>query len=379
MSEAALENEETESDDTMEGIKSPLDMTDAETEALDIEAYIGNLSTDEEKELEETTSEAEEEISTDEGDEEEETSVDADPYTDGDTEVTDSGSEEEESDETGLAVVDYKSGYEKILAPFKANGKDIQVGSIDEALTLMQMGANYNKKMAALKPNMKLLKMLEKNKLLDEDKLNYLIDLDKKNPGAVSKLLKDSELDAYELSNKEEETEYTPGNYGVSDKEVELDRVLEEIESSPSYDTTMDIVGNQWDNESRQILVDSPEIIKVINDHVALGVYDQITKTVEKERMLGKLGGLSDIAAYKTIGDAIQAQGGFAQHQKPPKAEQRVSSGDELSNRRKEQKLKSKRKAASPTKSSPSGSKSLNDYSPLEMSDEEFEKVSNKY
>ena len=72
--------------------------------------------------------------------------------------------EEEATPEAEVASgkeLDYKAEYEKLLKPFKANGRDIQVGSVDDAIALMQMGANYNKKMAALKPNMKLLKMLE--------------------------------------------------------------------------------------------------------------------------------------------------------------------------------------------------------------------------
>ena len=38
----------------------------------------------------------------------------------------------------------------KLFAPFKANGKDIKVDSVEEAIALMQMGANYSKKMAGL-------------------------------------------------------------------------------------------------------------------------------------------------------------------------------------------------------------------------------------
>lgn len=76
--------------------------------------------------------------------------------------------------------VNYEQEYKRILAPFKANGKEVEVKSVDDAITLMQMGANYQKKMAALKPNLKILKILENNGLLDEGKLSFLIDLDKR-------------------------------------------------------------------------------------------------------------------------------------------------------------------------------------------------------
>ena len=43
--------------------------------------------------------------------------------------------------------VDYKALYEQVTAPFKANGKTISIQSVEEATQLMQMGANYTKKM----------------------------------------------------------------------------------------------------------------------------------------------------------------------------------------------------------------------------------------
>ena len=64
---------------------------------------------------------------------------------------------------------------------------------------------------------------------------------------------------------------------------------------------------------SKQILLENPVAIKVINDHVASGVYAQVQSIVEKERMLGRLEGLSDLEAYKQVGDVLAAQGGVQQ------------------------------------------------------------------
>lgn len=54
----------------------------------------------------------------------------------------------------------------------------MQVNSVDEAIQLMQMGANYTRKMQELQPHRKTLLMLENNGLLDEGKLSFLIDSD---------------------------------------------------------------------------------------------------------------------------------------------------------------------------------------------------------
>ena len=68
--------------------------------------------------------------------------------------------------------VDYEAFYKKVMAPFKANGKMITLRSPEEAIQLMQQGANFTKKMQAIAPHRKLLIMLENNGLLDESKIN---------------------------------------------------------------------------------------------------------------------------------------------------------------------------------------------------------------
>lgn len=268
--------------------------------------------------------------------------------------------------------VDYKSEYEKMFAPFKANGRDITVKTAEDAISLMQMGANYNKKMAALKPNLKLLKMLEKHELLDESKLSYLIDLDKKNPEAINKLVKDSGLDPMDFD-AEKASEYKPKTYTVDEREMELDTVLGDLKDTPSYTRTLEVVGNKWDGASRQVIADAPQLLKVINGHITSGVYDIISAQVDQDRTFGRLDGLTDIEAYRKVGDSIQARGGFdhlgIQGKQTPKGaivtppKPKVDSVE----------LRDKKRAASSTKpvAAKSGAKEFN---PLAMSDEEFSK-----
>jgi len=275
-----------------------------------------------------------------------------------------STTEEEES-----AKIDYEQEYKKLLTPFKANGKMIQLNTVEDAITLMQQGANYNKKMAALKPNLKIVKMLENNGLLDESKLSFLIDLEKKNPEAVRKYLKDSGIDPLDLD-VSSDVSYQPRAYTVNDKEIELDSVLEDIKETESFTKTIDVIGNKWDTASKKVLLDSPQVIKIINDHVASGIYDQITQVVERERMLGRLTELSDIEAYKYVGDAINARGGFRPFQ------QQIASTAQATNTKVDSSIKDRKKAASSTKSVSSSPKNM-DFNPLSMSDEEFEKIAN--
>lgn len=381
--------------DLEEDQTNPLEISDEEFNNLSLDAL---ESTEDDSEEEEDNDDDNSEASDDDSDNDDSDDDDSD-----DSDIEEDEDENDDDDEEDVAVkgtepfkesketqiedkkekeetnresnIDYKAEYQKLLAPFRANNRDMQVDSVDDARTLMQMGANYNKKMAALKPNLKLIKMLDNNNLLDEQKLSYLIDLDKKNPDAIAKLIKESGVDPLEIDT-EADSNYQSGTYTVNDKEVELDGILDEIKDTKSFNETIDIIGNKWDEPSKQILLDNPSIIKIINEHVETGIYAQIQAVVEKERMLGKLDGLSDIEAYKQVGDALNAQNGFTQESNSvattPVRKKKV-------NKNADSKLRSRKKAAGFTKSTPS-KKSNDDFNPLNMSDEEFEKIaSSKY
>ena len=322
----------------------------------------------------EDTSEALEDSAADEGaaDQAGDESVkEADTTTEKQTETPDAPAD-------NTSALDYEAEYKRLLAPFKANGREISVKSVDDAVTLMQMGANYNKKMAALKPSLKLMKLLENNGLLNEEKISYLIDIEKKNPNAIQKLVKDSGIDPMDFD-AEKAGEYKPKIHTVDDREMDLDTVLDEIQDTPSYNQTLQIVSKAWDGASKQVVANTPQLLKVINDHVANGIYNIISEEVERERVFGRLNGLSDIEAYRQVGDAIQARGGFnhlgnAQAKtvqapvvvqpKPKKVE--------------DDKLNEKRRAASSTKPANTSQASNDDFNPLSLSDEEFAKFAAK-
>ena len=279
---------------------------------------------------------------------------------------------------TAEVAVDYKSEYEKLTAPFVANGREIRVKSVDDAISLMQMGANYNKKMAALKPNLKLLRLLENNNLLSEEKINFLIDLDKKTPGAVNKLITESGLDPLDLgANKD--ADYKPTARTVDDREIELDEVLGDLSATPTYQRTIDIVSAEWDTASKRAVAEAPQLLRVINDHVRTGVYDLIKAEVESERMFGRLQGISDIEAYRQVGDAINARGGFAhlnsQGQQTQEQKQVVTPKPKQAN---DEKLNEKRRAAAAAKPAATTPKPAKEFNPLALSDEEFAKAASR-
>lgn len=303
----------------------------------------------------------EEEESAEGGEEEStETEEDADPDTD------------ESEDEQ-----DYGKLYAELMAPFKANGRTMQAKTPEEARQLMMMGANYNKKMVGLKPHLKTLKVLEQNELLDEDKLSFLIDLNQGKPEAIAKLLKDSNIDPIDLDLDASQS-YKPTERKVSDEELAFDEVVERNSDSPTFPKVLDTVGNKWDQSSRQVVAQHPQLLEVINDHMANGVYDVISTEVERQRMLGQLQGMSDLEAYRQVGDTLHANGSFdhlgkqddqGQQSKPAakRASQQRSKPDDKA-------LAERRRAASATRAAPT-SKAKQDFNPLALPDDEFEKL----
>ena len=253
---------------------------------------------------------------------------------------------------------------------FKANGVDMQVKNPDDIIRLMQMGANYQKKMGQLKPNLKLIKMLENNELLDEARLNNLIDLSKKNPQAITKLIKESSLDPLEID-KDAPSDYQPNNYSITDKEYELDRVLDEIKTTDTFDKTINVLTKDWDAESKTTVSDNPEIISVINTHMSNGVFDQVNAVMQREKTLGKLDGIPDVEAYRQIIEYMHKSGHIVDSRDNNlKPASKVSS---KTDEKAEADRDKKRKAAAPVKQATT-QKSKPDDDFLGLSDEDFMK-----
>lgn len=285
----------------------------------------------------------------------------------------DAQKDEPENKDNG-SEIDYKAEYEKVMAPFQANGMEMKPKNVDDIVRLMQMGANYHKKMLGLKPSMKILKLLENNDLLDMDKLNYLIDLNSKDPAAITKLLKESGMDPLDIDTKSD-TNYTPTSRKVSDTEIDLDSVLESIKDTPTYNKTLTIVTKEWDTNSRTAVANAPHTLATLNQHVADGTYEKVMGAVQYERSLGKLQGISDLDAYKSMGDQLWNQGtigpnanqtGTTPQAKPTPVKPKTST---VTNAQR----KAQKKAASPT-GNRGKSVAAPNFNPLTMSDEEIEK-----
>jgi hypothetical protein len=355
-----------------------LEMSDEDILAMDLEGS-QELSSDttnsdeavstpeEDNAVEDSTEASEDGTSEDEG--EAEQTADTNPVDE--QEVTEESQHEDVSTKDVKdvskpeATIDYKAAYERLLAPFKANGKTVQVDSVEDAVSLMQMGANYNKRMQELKPNLRIVKMLGDNGLLDEAKLNMLIEVAQGKPEAIKKLVADSKLDAYSLD-AETDSKYTPNDYRVNDSQIELDEVIKELQESPAFTRTADVVGNKWDAASRSAIASNPKLLRDIHAHVESGAYDAITAEIDKQRMLGRTPtGMSDLELYELTAKYMMEMYSKSQQTQNQAPVQNV----------REQERTAKKQALAPTKST-SSTKSSGTPDFLSMSDDEFEQYS---
>ncbi len=233
----------------------------------------------------------------------------------------------------------------------------------------MQMGANYQKKMAQLKPNLKLIKMLEKNELLDEAKLHNLIDLSKKDPKAIAKLVQESDVDPLDID-KDVPTDYQPTNYTVTDKEYNLDAILDEIKDTDTFNRTINVMTKEWDVQSKSTISENPEIISIVNTHMGNGVFDKVNAMLQQEKALGKLAGIPDVEAYRQIAESMHKNGFLqAQNGNKPGTSEVSSKTDEKANADRDK----KRKAVAPVKQTTTKKASTDDNF-LGLSDDEFMK-----
>jgi hypothetical protein len=276
---------------------------------------------------------------------------------------------EETTDTSTTSSVDYKAAYEQIMQPFKANGRMIQPTSVDDVIRLMQMGANYNKKMHKMKPGLKVLKTLE-NAGIAEDELNFLIDIKNKNPEAIKKLLKDSNIDPIEMDI--EEVNYHPSNYMVDDGEIEFEQVVDEIKESEKFEKTKQIVMDVWDEESRVKIVSNPVLLRKLHEEVEMDRFDKVQAIIDRERILGRLDGISDLDAYVQIVTNMQREeanrttGNTKPTTNPVKTKPSTNTAS------------ASKKAAQPvsaTAKKPSKKVKYTDEEILAMSDEEFKRV----
>lgn len=192
---------------------------------------------------------------------------------------------------------------------FRANGKVITLKDASEAEALMQMGANYTYKMQQLKPAREIVAMLERHDLADTEKLSFAIDLMNGDEKAVQKFLKDKNIDPLSIDT-ESESDYVQTDHSVSSAEVTFQDAVTDMRGKDGGEKLLRTIYDTWDPQSKQALVESPQILDIIYQQRTSGVYDVVTQEIERMKTLGQMDPSTPfIQAYQTAGDALVKNG----------------------------------------------------------------------
>ena len=259
--------------------------------------------------------------------------------------------------------VDYKSIYEQVFKPFKANGKEITPKTVEDVISLMQMGANYTKKMQLMAPMKKVVQSLD-NAKIDEQELNFLIDVSKGDKEAIKQLLIKHKIDPLEIDLDGDNT-YSPKNNIASDEDVEFNDTLMDIHDS--LPKIQEILNKTWDDNSKKAILKDPRLMRALHEEVQMGRFDEVQKRLEAEKTFGRYKGISDVDAYIDLVSKMEQERMKTKTQ--PETPTRTEST---------KKIPDKSKAA-PTKGKTSkSSSSLTAKDLLSMSDDEFNKLSER-
>ena len=249
---------------------------------------------------------------------------------------------------------------------YKANGKEYEFTE-EEIFSrfgeVFGKAMNFTQKTQAISKHRKMLDAIESAELTSDD-INLAIDVLKGDKGALAAVLKRTGVDALELDT-DEDTGYTPKDYGRNDEELAIRDVVEEISKDKEYATTYDVLENRWDNASRQEFAQNPELIRQLHIDVKNGMFETLTPIIDKLKTYDG-GARSDLEYYKVAAKQYfdrQAQVEQTRAVKEERQQERAKIDEvKTSTKRREatKKASAKRKAAAPTKQNAGGKKQIN-------------------
>lgn len=176
----------------------------------------------------------------------------------------------------------------RITGNFNFNGRNVSINNPDDAIRLMQMGLSYRKKIDSLNQNLGLVRSLKKNGISEED-LRFLIDLKNGDKGAIAKLLKDKEIDTYDLPDLDENP-YVPVAQLVDNEQASFEDTLDDIRAMRGGNELLNSLGSDtWDNESLRFFRSKPEALHYLYQDKASGLYDEVLSQIELDDTLGKI------------------------------------------------------------------------------------------
>ena len=211
---------------------------------------------------------------------------------------------EGQTDTTELSAEEFR---DLLTKPFKASGREVVFKDPQDILRLMQQGFDYQKKMAGFKPQKRIIKTLEQHGLLDEAKLNQLIELSQGKPEAVAQFLKDRNIDTFELPDVEEKP-HQYGNYMVNEQQVEFEEKVNELRGTQYGNAVLNFVNSLPDQDFTTVF-NNQKILDDLAFHAQSGLLDDALNQLAADRAVGKVpSDMTPLDAYNAISGYLYQQ-----------------------------------------------------------------------
>jgi hypothetical protein len=126
-------------------------------------------------------------------------------------------------------------------------------------------------------------------------------------------LLKEKGIDPYDLDDEGLE-DYKPKDYSIPEEDSKLDDVVSRIEQTPTFDNLLENVSS-YDEESKEEIKKNPEVLEVLNEHMANGIYDVVDAKIKEDKIFGKNLGKTYLQSYKEHLDELIANGSMVKDQ----------------------------------------------------------------
>jgi hypothetical protein len=191
---------------------------------------------------------------------------------------------------------------------FRANGQDFEFTQeeINEQFeSVFGKAMDYTQKMQKIAPYRKMISALEQEGVTQEA-LNIAIDALKGDKGALQKLMKDNDIDAYDLASESDDAPaYNPNVYGKDEKVLDIEEITRTIASDKEFRITTNVIDEQWDPRSREIIVQNPTMIQGLHNDIKTGLYDKVAPAAMKMKVLDG-NTKSDIEYYMLAGEQLR-------------------------------------------------------------------------
>ena len=204
---------------------------------------------------------------------------------------------------------DDKGDVEPAARTFKANGQEFSFTEkeiMEQFETVFGQAMNYTQKMQKIAPYRKMISDFEE-KGLSQDQLNISIDALKVDKGALAQIVKAHNIEAFDLTDDDAGKDYQPTQHGKDEAALDIKEVSDTIKGDKEYPITVDVIGNQWDNTSRDAFASNPQLILGLHNDVKSGKYDQVAPVAMKMKVLDG-NTKSDIEYYMLAGEQIRTQ-----------------------------------------------------------------------